>query len=261
MNNSCDVNDAQKKKILADPSEAIDIVGGKDIRVTKNKVGEKMIYIVSYNQYAPPTITINSAVRAVGTQVSGFEFRGEIIPGSTAILNRAMTPDLGLDLSTPFNWIEPDFTGTSPGLWPRFNGTPRSITALDSDGTTVSKSVGVEFRNWFYMGYSEKETLTESEIKALVNKDLLTGILSKYSSYTYTPPIAVGAATVFIYWVFPLSSTGFTVAIEDPQPVPLFMNHASVNLTFPGLADPVPYRIIRTALKTYVNNTKILLKP
>ena len=260
MNNSCDVNDAQKKRIV-DPSEAIDIVGGKDIRVTKNKVGEKMVYTISYNQYAPPTITINSAVRAVGTQVSGFEFRGEIIPGSTAILNRTMTPDLGLDLTTPFNWVEPDFTGTSPGLWPRFNGSPRSITALDSDGTTVSKNVGVEFRNWFYMGYSEKETLTESEIKALVNKDLLTGILSKYSSYTYTPPIEIGAATVFIYWVFPLDSSGFTAALEGPLPVPLHMEHTSVSLTFPGVASPIPYRVIRTSVKSYVNQTKISLKP
>lgn len=261
MNNSCDINDAQKKRIVVDPSEAIDIVGGKDIRVTKNKVGEKMVYTISYNQYAPPTITINSAVRAVGTQVSGFEFRGEIILGSTAILNRTMTPDLGLDLSKPFNWVEPDFTGTSPGLWPRFNGSPRSITALDSDGTTVSKNVGVEFRNWFYMGYSEKATLTESEIKALVNKDLLTGILSKYSSYTYTPPIEIGATTVFIYWAFPLDSSGFTAALEGPLPVPLYMEHPSISLTFPGVASPIPYRVIRTSVKSYVNQTKISLKP
>ena len=46
----CNVNDV-KKLIIADPNEAIDIVGGSNIKVLKSQVGNKTVYQINYQDF------------------------------------------------------------------------------------------------------------------------------------------------------------------------------------------------------------------
>ena len=118
----------------------------------------------------------------------------------------------------------------------------------------VSLQVGVEFRHLFYMGYSTNTSLTEAEILGLVTQDLLTSILSKYYSFTYN----YSALPVYLYWVFPADTPGFTYASEGPLPVPLKLDMANVSVTESGVAKN--YRVIRTAVKTKFVNATIKLQ-
>lgn len=250
---NCNINDAKKIASL-DPREAIEIVGGNNIEVVEEQLIDKTRYTINYKPYSAPVIntTSSAGITKVGVTVSTVTFNGTIVKGSDDIIYRNMTPNKGLDLTVPFSWQETNVLGTTPGLWPRFSGTPTTITV--SDGTTnVTKQVGVEYRHLFYMGYSTKEVLTEEDIKSLVTQDLLTSILSKYSTFTYNYSLN----TVYIYWVFPSDTAGFTLAEEGPLPVPLKLDMPTVTIVDSGISKP--YKVIRTAVKTKLVNAIIKL--
>lgn len=253
MSNTCDINDV-KRNLTVDPKDAIDIVAGDKIEVLKDTSGNKTVYTISYKEYAAPRITVNSAIYKVGVKVSDFTFNGNIHVGSSPILSRTMTPDKGLNLEAPFSWTENNILGTSNGLWPRFNGNPTKIKVIDSTGNEVEVSAGLEYRFTYYMGYSTKDTLTESDVKGLEENHLLTNVLSRYRNYTYNS----SALPVFIYWVFPSDSPSFTEASEGPLPVPLKLDIPNIQITDEGITKS--YRVIRTAVKTKLVNAKIDLK-
>lgn len=253
MNNTCDINDV-KRDLTVDPKDVIDIIAGDKIEVLKDTSGNKTVYTISYKEYAAPRITVNSEVYKVGTKVPNFTFNGNIHLGSSPIISRTMTPDKGLNLEAPFSWTENNILGTSNGLWPRFNGSPTKIKVIDSTGNEVEVSAGLEYRFTYYMGYSTKDTLTESEVKELKEGSLLTSILNKYRSYTYNSR----ALRVYIYWVFPSDSPSFTEASEGVLPVPLKLDIPNIQITDEGIQKH--YRIIRTAVKTKFANAKIDLK-
>lgn len=248
----CNVNDV-KKLTIVDPNEAIDIVGGSNIKVLKSQVGSKTVYQINYQDFKPATIPVNTNIVEVGTTVPSFEFLAQFIKGSEDILTRTMVPDKGLDLTGQFSWTESNILGTEVGLWPRYDGVPTKLSCVDVTGTEVTKFVGVEYRLMHYMGYSPNETLTESQVKTLINKDLLVNIKDKYSSFTY------GNTSVpeYIYWAFPLNSAGFSTAKEGPLPVPLKLDLPNVQITVNGIANI--YRVIRTAEKTKITNALITL--
>lgn len=253
MSNTCDINDV-KRDLTVDPRDAIDIVAGDKIEVLKDTSGNKTIYTISYKEYAAPRITVNSEIHKVGIEVPDFTFEGNIFLGSNPLVSRTMTPDKGLNLEAPFSWTEKKILGTSNGLWPRFNGNPTKIKVIDNTGNEVEVSAGLEYRFTYYMGYSTKDMLTESEIKSLKEGSLLTSILNKYRSYTYNS----GALRVYIYWVFPSDSPSFTEASEGPLPVPLELNIPNIEIIDEEI--PKSYRIIRTAVRTKFANSKIDLK-
>ena len=203
--------------------------------------------------------TSNVGVTKVGVTVPVVTFNGSIVKGSEDIVSRTMTPDKGLDLTAPFSWGETDVLGTAPGLWPKFSGIPTTIQV--SDGTQlVTKQVGIEYRHLFYMGYSTKDTLTETEIKELVDQTLLTSVLSRYSTFTYNYSVV----PVYIYWVFPSDTPGFTLAEEGPLPVPLKLDMSPVSITDTTIPEEVEgrtktYKVIRTAVKTKLVNAIIKL--
>ena len=186
----CNSNDVKKVASL-DPREAIEIVGGTNINVVEEILPDKTRYTINYQEYAAPSITVaySGGPKQVGTKVASATFSGAIIQGSENIVERTMTPSKGLNLELPISYTETDVLGATTGLYPRFSGNPTVITAKDSTGNTVIKQVGVEFRHLFYVGFSTKDTLTESEIRGIVKADhgvdLLTSIFSKYSSYKY----------------------------------------------------------------------------
>lgn len=245
----CDVNDIPKVG-STDPKEVIEIVGGNKIRVELETTSNKNIYTIHYQEYLPPVITVgySGAVAKVGTTVEEAIIAGSINEGSETIVERTMTPDKGLSLTAPISYIETNVTGTTPGLWPRYSGVPTVFTAKDSTGFVVSKQVGVEFRYPFYMAYSTKDILVTND--DLLNgpnttEDLLTTILSKYSSYLYN----YSAVPVYIYWIFPANTPGFTSAQEGAQNVPLKLDCDPIEITIPEVGN-VLYKVIRTALKT-----------
>lgn len=253
----CDTNDVKKVGSL-DPREAIEIVGGTNIKVVKENFSDKVRYTINYNAFKAPTINVNTQIAKVGVTVPSIEFTGSFVPGSESIVQRTMTPDKGLDLTIPFSWTETKVRGTAPGLWPKYNGEPLELSVTDAVGTVVTKQVGVEYRHLFYMGFSDKDTLNSAEIKALSTtgaSDLLTSILSKYSSFTY---IDNGDLPLYIYWAFPLGSPTFNEAAEGPLPVPLKLDLPNVNVEDSGVT--IPYRIIRTAVRSKITNAKITLK-
>ena len=249
----CNVNDV-KKLTIVDPNEAIDIVGGSNIKVLKSQVGSKTVYQINYQDFKPATIQVNTNIVEVGTTVPSFEFLAQFIKGSEDILTRDMVPDKGLDLTGQFLWTESNILGTEVGLWPRYDGVPTQLSCIDITGNEVSKSVGVEYRLMHYMGYSPNETLTESQVKALINKDLLVNIKDKYSSFTY------GNTSVpeYIYWIFPLDSIGFSTAKEGPLPVPVKLDIPNIQIAVNGIT--TTYRMIRTAEKTKITNALITLE-
>ena len=248
----CNVNDV-KKLIIVDPNEAIDIVGGSNIKVLKSQVGSKTVYQINYQDFKPATIQVNTSVVEVGTTVPSFEFLAQFIKGSEDILTRTMVPDKGLDLAGQFSWTESNILGTEAGLWPRYDGIPTKLSCVDTTGNEVTKLVGVEYRLMHYVGYSPNETLTENQVKALINKDLLINVKDKYLSFTY------GNTSVpeYIYWAFPLNSVGFSTAKEGPLPVPLKLDLPNVQVTVNGITNT--YRVIRTAEKTKITNALITL--
>ena len=248
----CNVNDV-KKLTIVDPNEAIDIVGGSNIKVLKSQVGSKTVYQINYQDFKPATIQVNTIIVEVGTTVPSFEFLAQFIKGSEDILTRAMVPDKGLDLAGQFSWTESNIIGTEAGLWPRYDGIPTKLSCVDTTGNEVTKLVGVEYRLMHYVGYSPNETLTENQVKALINKDLLVNVKDKYSSFTYgnTP------VPEYIYWAFPLNSVWFSTAKEGPLPVPLKLDLPNVQVTVNGITNT--YRIIRTAEKTKITNALITL--
>lgn len=250
----CDTNDIKKVGSL-DPREAIEIVGGTNIKVVREELSDKVRYTINYNAFKAPTINVNTQIAKVGVTVPFIEFTGSFVPGSESIVQRTMTPDKGLDLTVPFSWTETNVRGTVPGLWPKYNGEPLELSVTDAVGTVVTKQVGVEYRHLFYMGFSDKDTLLATDIKELGTQDLLTSILSKYSSFTYT---GNGVLPLYIYWAFPLGSPTFNEAAEGPLPVPLKLDLLSVDVEDSGVT--IPYRIIRTAVKSTITNAKITLK-
>jgi hypothetical protein len=137
-------------------------------------------------------------------------------------------------------------------LWPKFSGNPTTIEV--SDGTQlITKQVGIEYRHLFYMGYSTKDTLTESEIKELIDQTLLVNVLTKYSTFTYNYSVV----PVYIYWVFPSDTPGFTLAEEGPLPIPLKLDMSPVSITDESITKT--YKVIRTAVKTKLVNAIIKL--
>ena len=248
----CNVNDV-KKLTIVDPNEAIDIVGGSNIKVLKSQVGSKTIYQINYQDFKPATIQVNTSVVEVGTTIPSFEFLAQFVKGSEDILTGNMVPDKGLDLTGQFSWTESNIIGTAVGLWPRYAGVSTKLSCIDITGNEVTKFVGVEYRLMHYVGYSPNETLTESQVKALINKDLLVNVKDKYSSFTY------GNTSIpeYIYWAFPLNSVGFSTAKEGPLPVPLKLDLPNVQVIVNGITNT--YRIIRTAEKTKITNALITL--
>ena len=253
MSNTCDINDV-KRDLTVDPRDAIDIVAGDKIEVLKDTSGNKTVYTISYKEYAAPRITVNSEVYKVGIEVPNFTFNGNIHVGSSPIISRTMTPDKGLNLEAPFSWTESNIKGTSNGLWPRFNGSPTKIKVIDNTGNEVEVSAGLEYRFTYYMGYSTKDTLTESDVKELKEGSLLTSILNRYRSYTYNS----SALRVYIYWVFPSDSPSFTEASEGVLPVPLKLNIPNIEIMDEEV--PKSYRAIRTAVPTRSATSEIDLK-
>jgi len=254
MSNQCDQNDASVAKAIINPLEAIEVIGGNRIKVTKSETESKATYTVNYNPYSEPKITVNSAIHKVGTTVPSFEFTGNIEEGSESIVSREMIPDKGLDLTQQFSWTETNIQGIDTGLWPQYNGEPTLIRCTDFEGNTIEKYAGLEFRYLFYMGFSINDIITESDVKAFSNQDLLTNIISKYSSYTYNYTVV----PTYLYWVFPLGTQVFTEAYEGPLPVPLKLDHPNINITDEGITKT--YRVIRTAVRTRFNNATIILK-
>lgn len=255
----CDTNDIKRIASL-DPNEAIEIIGGTNIRVVKEELANKTRYTINYNAFSAPSININTQIAKVGVTVPFIEFTGSFVAGSESIVQRTMAPDKGLDLTAPFSWTESNVLGTAPGLWPKYNGEPLELSVTDAVGTVVTKQVGIEYRHLFYMGFSDKDTLLATDIKELGTQDsgaqdLLTSILSKYSSFTYT---GSGVLPLYIYWAFPLSSPTFNEAAEGPLPVPLKLDLPNVSVEDSGVT--IPYRVIRTAVKSKITNAKITLK-
>lgn len=252
-NDRCDLNDAQVN-VVVDPLKAIEVEGGKNIKVDKQSLTDKTIFTVNYQEYAKATIDSNTAIHKVGTTVPSFTFNVAIIPGSENLVSRAMIPDKGLNLEEPFSWTEENILGTDSGLWPKYDGSPTIVSCMDDTGVTVSKEIGLEYRYLFYMGYSIKDNLTESDIKALATSDLLTNIKSKYSSFTYNYTVL----PAYIYWVFPEGTPSFSEAAEGPLPVPLKLDLPNVNITDEGITKS--YRVIRTAVRTRFNNAKLTIQ-
>lgn len=248
----CNVNDVPSTAPV-DAREAIEIKAGAKIRVELEKVSNKDIYTIHYQEYLPPTITVSykGAVAKVGTTIASATIDGSINPGSEDIVERTMTPDKGFSLTAPISYVETNVTGTTPGLWPRYSGVPTVFTAKDATGTVVTKQVGVEFRHLYYMIYSTKESLSDNDVTLVsATQDLLTSILNKYSTFTYN----YSTQPTYIYWVFPADSTVFTTASEGPLPVPLKLDCAPIMILESGVNKQ--YKVIRTAVKTkFVNST------
>lgn len=252
--NQCDVNDS-KLQLSSDPRDVISVVGGNSIEVVETKTSDKLIFTVNYREYVAPTITSNSGIYKVGVTVPSFKFDASFNKGSEEFVTQTMTPSKGLDLSVPFTWTESNITGTDVGLWPRYDGVPTLLHAVDTKGTVVQKPVGIEYRFLHYCGFTTKDSLTEAEIKQLVNRtDLLTSIKSKYASYVYN----YSTMPTYIYWVFPFGADTITEASEGPLPVPLKLDLPNVLITDEGV--PKLYRVVRTAVKTKFVNATILLK-
>lgn len=252
---NCDTNDVKRPTSL-NPKEVIDIKGGSNIVVNVEDTAEKKIYTISYQEHLDPQIALNVdvGISKVGVTVSTANFSGSIIKGTQDIATRTMTPDKGLDLTAnPFSWQESDIVGSEPGLYPQFSGVPTTVEVEDVLGNVISKQIGVEYRHLFYVGYSSLDTLTEDNIKALVNQDLLKTIKAKYGTYTYNYTVS----TAYIYWVFPNDTTPFTSASEGPLPVPLKLDHPDVVVTDEGISKA--YRVIRTSTKSKYANATIKL--
>lgn len=252
---SCDINDVPSTAPI-DPREAIEIIGGNKIRVELETTPTKSIYTVHYQEYLAPTITVgySGPIAKVGTTVASATIAGSINSGSEDIVERTMTPDKGLDLTGPISYIESNVVGTSPGLWPKYSGVPTILTAKDSTGNTVTKQVGVEFRHLYYMVYSTKDFLVDNDsILSGATSDLLTSILSKYSTFTYN----YSTQPVYIYWIFPSDSPSFTSAMEGPLPVPLKLDCSPITILESGISKQ--YKVIRTAVKTRFVNSIITL--
>ena len=244
--NQCDVNDS-KLQLSSDPRDVISVVGGNSIEVVETRTLDKLIFTVNYREYAAPTITVNTLIEKVGVTIPTVKFDASFNKGSVNFISRTMTPDKGLDLTIPFTWNEENVRGIEAGLWPRFNGSPILLSCNDEKGTTVTKQVGVEYRNLFYMGYSNKDTLTEADVKTLGNtyeKTLLTSIKSKYSSYEYD----YRGFTTYLYWVYPIGTPEIISAFEGAQNVPLYINPTPLDIEDSGVT--TAYRVVRTAVPT-----------
>lgn len=250
----CNANDIKQIGVSTDPRDLIDIKGEGDITVTKTFAPNKTIYTIKYQPYQAPAIIINTAIHKVGTTVPSFVFSGQIVQGTAEILSRTITPSRPVNLELPFSWTESNIQGPTAGIWPRFNGSPIQIAITDVTGNIITKEVGLDFRNLFYMGYSIDDTINEATIKGFAQQHLLKGIRDRYSSFTYNYSIV----PAYIYWVFPAGTPTFTEAAEGPLPVPLKLDHPNVNITDEGIT--LPYRVIRTAVKTRFNNATIVLR-
>ena len=256
MNNNCNVNDVNKGYKGLDPRDAVQVVGGSGIQVQEERTPNATIYTVSYVPYAAPTVpwNVDVPVQKVGVTVPLANFTARIDAGSTNIVSRSMVPDKGLDLAAQMNWSESNVLGTEAGLWPQFNGEPTTISVTDAENNTIEERIGVEYRNLFYMGFSREATMTEAIAKSLGTQDLLTSILSKYREFTYNYSVLPS----FLYWVFPADTPGFTAAFEGPLPVPLYLEHANIDIEDEGITKQ--YRVIRTAVRSNFVNSVINLQ-
>ena len=251
----CDVNEI-RSEFVANPLEAIKVVAGDGISVSEDKVGGQVVFTVSRKDYLAPSLEFTAPIYKVGTIVPSYNFAVNLTNGSEDIVSFSMVPPRVVTPSPILSWTEENIHGTDSGLWPKFDGVPTTITLIDSKGTIVTKQVGLEYRYRFFMGFSTEESLNASQIQTLGNSDLLTGILNKYATHTYT--YSGGVLPVYIYWAFPSDTVGFTEALEGPMPVPLNLTLPNVNIVDEGVTKS--YRVIRTAVKTKVTNAKIQLR-
>lgn len=250
----CNINDPRRLPISTDPRDLIDVRGEGDVTVTKTFESDRVVFTVKYQEYKAPSIIINSAIHKVGTTISSFVFTGQIIPGTADIISRSIIPNRNINLEQVFSWTESNILGTSAGIWPRFNGNPLKIVVTDSTNNSIEQEVGISFRNLFYMGYSVNDIVTELEIKSFSNAHLLSNIRERYNSFSYNFSIV----PAYVYWVFPAGTPTFTEASEGPLPVPLKLDHPNIHITDEGIT--IPYRVIRTAVRTRFNNSIINLR-
>ena len=259
----CDVNDVKKPSSL-DARDLIELVAGTSIGIDVEKTPDKTIYTINYREYSPLSINVTQdvSIAKVGTTVPTVTFVGNIVKGSEDIVSRTMVPDKSLNLEEQFTWTEENVIGLTPGLYPQFSGKPTEIEAIDFKATKVTKQVGVEFRHLFYIGYSTKNTLTESEIKNIVKVDpgidLLNSVFDKYRTYNYRNDNIQGMSVpVYVYWVIPSYSPPINGAIEDPLPVPI-TNVGSITIS-EIVGYPQSYVIYRTSVKSLFTGKSIKL--
>jgi hypothetical protein len=165
----------------------------------------KIVYQLEDFTLVKPVIAFsNNAAAAVeiGVNLASVQFNGSITQGSYPITLRSITPDPGgLDLTAPFNFTKTNVKRTSPGV-----AELHTVSATDDQANQTVVNSGVNFKHSFYQGFSDLASLSQAEIKALVNKTLNDNIIQQYGgAKTYVVP-GSPAIPKYIYWVFPVGT-------------------------------------------------------
>lgn len=230
---SCGCDDNSNIKTIGDEFlkqlKGFEFVDGVQTKVNVDELSSGLKRVsFDYFPYDPPTVSFSVSPSFVEV--------GDVIPSATYTLNVSkqsndidsinVTPDPGVTFLEGVNtFFQTNLTGSSNGKIGEFTAT---ITDDSGNGSVVSStSVSNLFR--YYQGYSEKSSLTESEIKALENNQLSTGIKTIYGgSKSYTLPVS--AINRFIYWCFPSNTSPFVSLTSGGFDVP-FVSVGNVSIT------------------------------
>lgn len=215
-------------KNIIEPKDNFQFIDGTDITVSITTLsdGTKAVQH-NYSPYVAPTVSFNVSPSffEVGDTVPSANFTLNVTERSNTIDSITVVPDPGITLNVGNNtWSVANITSNVAGNV----GTHTATISDNSANPNVTVNTSLNARWRYYQGFSTKSTLTETDIKALVNDDLSTGIKSLYGgNNTYTVPTS--AVNQFIYWSYPegtngiqsLSSGGFVVPFTVAGTVPI----------------------------------------
>jgi len=182
----------------------------------------------NYSPYAAPkaTFSVSPSSFEVGDTVPTATFTLNVTKGSADINSISVVPDPGISLAEGANqWTVSNVTSNVAS-----NSVAQHVATIvdDTINPDITTSASLSARWRYYQGFSTKTALNETDIKALVNTSVSTGIKTLYGgNNTYTVPASV--VNQFIYWAYPegtngiqsLTSGGFVVPFVVTGTVPV----------------------------------------
>lgn len=173
--------------------------------VRKYSENGNLVYQLEDFTLVKPVIVFTNDAPAkteIGVNIATVEFNGSITQGSYPISTRSIDPDPGgLILTAPFSFDKTNVKRTSPGV-----AELHTLQATDDHGNQTVVTSSVAFKHSFYQGYSDLATLTQAQIKALVNKTLNDNIIQEYGGQNAYVVPGSPATPKYIYWCFPVGT-------------------------------------------------------
>lgn len=229
---------------LLKPKGVYSFVDGQDTKVVLTEIDGITQVRYDYAPYRAPSVSlgVSPTVFEVGDTVPIATFTLNITERSNPLSSIVINPDPGIVPTVGTNTFQVlDVTRDTAGSI----ATHTATITDDSGNGSISDSASLSARWRYFQGFSLKSTLNETDIKALVNQTISTGIKTVYGgSKNYVVPAS--AVNQYVYWAFPNDTSPFTSLSNGAFAVP-FISLGDVSVTNDFGVTKL-YTVVRTAV-------------